>query len=225
MNKKYQRIVSIGAHSLDAELMGGPLMIKYALQGSHCTFVHVTKGRLENPDATVAENDAYVAKITEENKNVAKTMHCDSYAMGYLSSELPSEQEFVTILKEYLIKEKVDLVITHARGTLHARHYYTYDTVTQAVRQLNQEGYDINLLYGENCEDLIGFIPTLYVSMSQEVEETWFKGLANYTIFNGEINDVPYPEYYKTMGIVRRFEVGSKLPVKAYMHAGLLDKE
>ena len=25
-----KRIVSIGAHSLDAELMGGPLMLKYA---------------------------------------------------------------------------------------------------------------------------------------------------------------------------------------------------
>ena len=27
---KYNRIISIGGHHLDAELMGGPLMIKYA---------------------------------------------------------------------------------------------------------------------------------------------------------------------------------------------------
>ena len=37
-----KRVVSIGAHSLDAELLGGPLILKYAKQGSHCTLVHVT---------------------------------------------------------------------------------------------------------------------------------------------------------------------------------------
>ena len=42
-----RRIVSIGAHSLDAELMGGPLMLKYAKEGAHCTFIHVTQGRPE----------------------------------------------------------------------------------------------------------------------------------------------------------------------------------
>ena len=39
-----QRVVSIGAHSLDAELMGGPLILKYARQGAHCTLIHVTQG-------------------------------------------------------------------------------------------------------------------------------------------------------------------------------------
>ena len=47
-----QRVVSIGAHSLDAELMGGPLILKYARQGAHCTLIHVTQGRLEDPAAT-----------------------------------------------------------------------------------------------------------------------------------------------------------------------------
>ena len=46
------RIVSIGAHSLDAELLGGPLMIKYAKKGVRCTFIHVTQGRLEDSNAT-----------------------------------------------------------------------------------------------------------------------------------------------------------------------------
>ena len=50
-----KRVVSIGAHSLDAELLGGPLILKYAKQGSHCTLVHVTQGRLEDPDATEEE--------------------------------------------------------------------------------------------------------------------------------------------------------------------------
>ena len=47
-----KRIVSIGAHSLDAELMGGHLMLKYAREGAHCTYIHVNQGRLEDPNAT-----------------------------------------------------------------------------------------------------------------------------------------------------------------------------
>ncbi len=54
-----KRVVSIGAHSLDAEILGGPIMLKYAEQGAHCTYIHVTQGRLEDPDASQAEKDDY----------------------------------------------------------------------------------------------------------------------------------------------------------------------
>lgn len=37
-----KRVVSIGAHSLDAELLGGPLFVKYSKQGAKCTCMHVT---------------------------------------------------------------------------------------------------------------------------------------------------------------------------------------
>ena len=56
---KYKRMVSIGAHPLDAELQGGPLMIKYAKEGAVCTFVHVVKGRLTDPGATEEEKRDY----------------------------------------------------------------------------------------------------------------------------------------------------------------------
>lgn len=220
---RYKRIVSIGAHSLDAELMGGPIMIQASKQGSHCTMVHVTSGRLEDPKASQADKDAYLQKIKKENEEAANTMGCDVYAMNYLSQDLPSVEEFVTIIKEYLVKEKVDLVISHARGTLHPRHYYCYETVTQAVRELQAEGCDIELLYGENCEDLLGFTPTKYVPLETEDIEIWFDGLKKYAIFNGTVNDVPYIEYYQSMLKVRALEVSSKKLVKSYMHAGAID--
>ena len=52
-----KRVVSIGAHSLDADLLGGPLLLKYARQGAHCTCLHVTQGRLEDPNATQEEKE------------------------------------------------------------------------------------------------------------------------------------------------------------------------
>ena len=221
---KYKRLISIGGHHLDAELMGGPLLVKYAKAGAHCTFVNVTEGRLEG-DHTDEEKQAYLDNVRKENATVAKTMGCDHYNMGYTAQTLPSQGEFINLLKDYMIKEEVDCVVTHWRGTMHPRHYYTYETVTQAVLQLNREGHNIQLLYGENCEDLIGFTPTCYVTLTNDVIDTWFAGLKEYSIFNGKINDIPYNAYYTAQLKVRAMEGGAPMSVKAYMHAPLFDNE
>lgn len=222
---KYKRIVSIGGHHLDAELLGGPLMIKYARQGAHCTLINVTEGRLDKKDASDEEKEAYLINIRKENELAAKKMGCDAYNMRYTSHTVPKQSEFVQILKDYMINELVDCVITHWRGTMHPRHYYTYETVTQAVIQLRNEGHEIQLLYGENCEDLIGFIPTCYVTLDESDIEIWFDALKEYTIFNGLVNTVPYQSYYSALLKVRALEGGSQKPVKAYMHAPLFDNE
>lgn len=222
---KYQRLLSIGGHHLDAELMGGPLLIKYALAGAHCTMMNVTEGRLERKDATEAEKQEYLDNVRRENKECAVHMGCDCVNLGYTSQTLPPQSEFVEQLKDYMRKEKVDLVVTHWRGTMHPRHYYTYETVTRAVLDLRQEGQEIQLLYGENCEDLIGFTPTSYCSLSQEIVDQWFSALRHYTIFNGKVNTMPYQEYYHAQLIVRSVEGGCPSLVKAYMHAPLYDNE
>lgn len=219
-----KRVVSIGAHPLDAELIGGPLIIKYSKLGAKCTFMHVTQGRLEDPNATKEENDAYIKDLINQNINVAKAMNADCVPLGYSSKALPKEDEFSKILADYFTKEKVDLVLTHHSGTLHPRHYYTHYTVTAAVKLCRANGINIKLLYGENCEDLVGFIPQAYYELSEDEVETWFNALRKYEIFNGKVNTVPYYEYYSTMGKVRSMECGSKNFTKAYMYASLIEK-
>lgn len=221
MSKK--RVVSIGGHSLDAELMGGPLLIKSVENGAKCTFMHVTTGRLEDRNATEQQKQAYLEQLKAENKAVAEAMGCDYYAFGYHAETLPSETDFIQQLKDYFTSEHVDRVITHSRGTLHPRHYYTYETVTQAVRQLRREGMDIDLLYGENCEDLSGFTPNKYLELDDSEVKTWFDGLSHYSIFNGKVNSMPYREWYTAMGKIRAVEVDSTKFVKAYMIAPMID--
>ena len=94
-----KRIVSIGAHSLDAELMGGPLMIQYADQGAHCTYIHVTQGRLEDPDATEEAKQAYLKDLLRQNKGAAEKMGGDTIWLGYVSSDMPSTEEFARRLE------------------------------------------------------------------------------------------------------------------------------
>lgn len=225
MMGSYQRVVSIGAHPLDAEILGGPLLLRYAAKGARCTTMHVTKGRLTGPGVTPVQQAAYDKALHEEMAKAAAALGCECNALDYLSAELPGTAEFTRLIADYLREQKADCVITHARGTLHPRHYYTYETVTEAVRLLRQEGLPIQLFYGENCEDLAGFTPTCYLTMTQQGLDAWLGALQQYSIFNGKVNDMPYYEYYHSMAIIRSIEAGQHGFAKAYMHAALLDNE
>lgn len=220
-----KRIVSIGAHSLDAELMGGPLMLKYAKEGAHCTFIHVTQGRLEDPAATEEEKAAYLQSLLEQNQRAAKALGGDTIWLGYVSSSMPSTEEFAARLERYFEEEKVDLVITHWRGSMHPRHINTHDAVTTAVKNLRRKGNPIRLMYGETFEDLVGFLPQAYFVINEEEREQWFQGLKEYQVFNGEINDFPYIPYYTTNGKVRQIECGSDGFTVNYMYASLIEND
>ena len=92
---EFKRVVSIGAHSLDAELLGGPLLIKYAKEGAHVTCLHVTQGRLEDPNASEEEKKAYLESLLQQNKRAADILGGDSLWLGYVSSNMPSTQVFI----------------------------------------------------------------------------------------------------------------------------------
>lgn len=218
-----KRVVSIGAHSLDAEILGGPIMLKYAKQGAHCTYIHVTQGRLENPDATQEEKDAYLKELLNQNNQAAEKLGGDTIWLGYVSSNMPALDEMSKRLEQYFIDEKVDLVITHWRGSMHPRHINTHDAVTAAVKRLREKGSSIRLIYGENFEDLVGFIPQAYFKLDEPEVEQWYSGLREYSVFRGEINDFPYFDYYSTIGKVRRIESNNDGHTAAYMYASLIE--
>jgi LmbE family N-acetylglucosaminyl deacetylase len=218
-----KRVVSIGAHSLDAELLGGPLIVKYAKAGSHCTLIHVTQGRLEDQDATEEAKAAYLKSLLDQNKEAAKALGGDTIWLGYVSNNMPSLEDFAKRLERYFEEEKVELVITHWRGSMHPRHINTHDAVTLAVKNLRKKGNSIKLLYGETFEDLQGFIPQAYYSLTDQEVEQWFGALKKYQVFNGEINDFPYIPYYTTNLKVREIESGNTMKTVGYMYAGLIE--
>lgn len=220
-----KRVVSVGAHSLDAELMGGPLFIKYAKQGAKCTCVHVTQGRLEDPNATKEECDAYLKKLLQQNDEAASHLGADSLWLGYVSSNMPSMEEFRDRMIEYFVEEKVDLVITHWRGSMHPRHINTHDAVVNAVKRLREQGSQIKLVYGETFEDLVGFIPQSYFMLDDAEQKQWFDALKTYTVFNGGVNDFPYIPYYTTNLKVRQIESNASQKCVCYMHASLIENE
>lgn len=217
------RVISIGAHSLDAEILGGPLILKYANEDAHCTFAHMTQGRLEDPNATASENEAYLEQVFQQNKRAASRMNADVHRFGYLSHEMPPVDALTDDIEEYLARENADLVITHWRGSMHQRHINTHDAVTNAVKRLRAQGSAVRLVYGENFEDLVGFIPQAYFTLSHAEVEQWFTALREYAVFRGEVNDFPYFPYYSNQGKVRQIESGTAKHTVAYMYASMVE--
>jgi LmbE family N-acetylglucosaminyl deacetylase len=220
-----KRVISVGAHSLDAELLGGPLLLKYAKRGARCTLVHVTQGRLEDPAATEEARTAYLEALLDQNKRAADRLGADSLWLGYVSGNMPSTGEFTGRMAEYFAAEKADLVITHWRGSMHPRHVNTHDAVTGAVKRLREQGNPLRLLYGETFEDLVGFIPQAYFGLDGAEVEQWFSALKEYQVFRGEVNDFPYLPYYTTNGKVRAIESGARRFTVCYMYASLTEND
>lgn len=220
-----QRVVSIGAHSLDAELMGGPLILKYARQGAHCTLIHVTQGRLEDPAATKEAKQQYLKDLLTMNQKAAEKLGADTIWLGYVSSNMPSLEDFAQRMEQYFVDEKVDLVITHWRGSMHPRHINTHDAVVTAVKRLREKGNPIRLVYGETFEDLVGFLPQAYVTLNPEEVTQWYDAMKEYAVFRGEVNDFPYQQYYPTIGKVRQIESNNSGYTVAYMYASLIEPQ
>ena len=220
-----QRVVSIGAHSLDAELMGGPLILKYARQGAHCTLIHVTQGRLEDPAATEEAKQAYLKDLLTMNQKAAEKLGADTIWLGYVSSNMPSLEDFAQRMEQYFVDEKVDLVITHWRGSMHPRHINTHDAVVTAVKRLREKGNPIRLVYGETFEDLVGFLPQAYFTLNPEEVTQWYGAMKEYAVFRGEVNDFPYQQYYPTIGKVRQIESNNSGYIVAYMYASLIEPQ
>ncbi|QOX64196.1 PIG-L family deacetylase [Anoxybacterium hadale] len=222
---KIKRVVSIGAHSLDAEVLGGPIMLKYAREGARCTYIHVTQGRLEDPKATEKEKEDYLKVLLNQNQRAASKLGGDTIWLGYVSSNMPSLEEFAARLERYFVEEEVELVITHWRGSMHPRHINTHDAVVTAVKRLREKGNSIKLVYGENFEDLVGFIPQAYFKLEQDEVDQWYSGLKEYSVFQGEVNDFPYLPYYTTIGKVRQIESNNSGYTVAYMYASLIENQ
>ena len=106
-----KRVVSIGAHPLDAELIGGPLIIKYSKLGAKCTFMHVTQGRLEDPNATKEENDAYIKDLINQNINVASAMNAEKLIiLTDVPGVLRDPNDPTSLIQKIRISEVPDLI-------------------------------------------------------------------------------------------------------------------
>mgnify|MGYP003881837741 CR=1 FL=1 len=205
-------LVVIGAHAMDAEVMAGGLIAKVTKLGHKATIIHMTRGERGHP---FKKPEEFAEQLEQEMVEAARVLGANVIWLGYPAGSLPIADVISEKIYHIIMEINPTQIVTHWRGSWHPRHISTHYNVLNAVKKavFNQKFQLNNLFYGENCEDLNGFNPTIYVDIS-DVKDIWFDALTKYELFRLSLNNtnntnvIPYANYYNIMSRIRGLEAG-----------------
>ena len=209
-----KKILVVGAHVGDAELMAGGIMIKHAKAGNEVTIAHVSKGERGHPSLSPKQ---YATQKEREALESAKLMGVKVIFMPYEDALIPNNEEARLKLAEEIRKIKPTTVITHWVGSYHKDHENTSRIVKDAIflasmhdLPIEGEPYSVSKLYfAENWEDPLNFVPEVYVDIS-EVFEEYKKAIEVHEFATGKFWGFNYIDYYTSLARIRGIEVRTR---------------
>ena len=169
------RVLAVGAHPDDLELLCGGTLAKYAKQGHTVIMAVFTNGNVGHPDIDLPEMARIRKAEFEEAASIigAETIWAD--VDDELSVvDLPSRLLMVDIFRQ----ARPDIVLTHSDKDYHVDHRNTSQLVFEAapvacVHNIKRELPQLDkqpLLYHFDTLGAIGFIPTEYVDITETIE-------------------------------------------------------
>jgi len=199
-------LLIVGAHALDAEVMGGGLAAHAAARGWSVVLLHLTRGERGHPRMPSAE---FGAQLEREMRAAADALGARSEWPG-LAAPLEGVERARAAVAGALDRLRPSAVVTHWRGSWHPSHVRSHYAVVAAA-----EAAGVPVLFGENCEDLTGFRADRFAPL-EGVYEGWLAGMRAYELFRlsepgaGEPGDtvVPYWAYYTAAARVRGLQAG-----------------
>jgi len=202
---------AIGAHALDAELMGGAIALDMNSKGWKTYLIHMTRGERGASDK---DPDIFGAQIEGEMRKCAEKLNSESIWLGYKAGCIPKEKSVIDLCNT-IRRLNIDIIITHWKGSYHPRHVETHDIVINSIKMANDPSvitqYDTHsvtgVYFGENMEDLDGFAPNVYYDISNYYGN-WMNSLECYELFRNKVNKYPYKEFYSSNSISRGIESG-----------------
>lgn len=205
-DKKHLMIVD--AHCGDGELQVGAIAHKYAKAGHKVTFLHLTAGEKGNPPHISIED--YRKQKILEAEAASKILGTETITLHYKDAELKFDDEIITTIAKYFRKLKPDLVITHWVNSMHPDHALCPKLVEAAWLKSALPGFEIEqlpphsirgYLHSENWEDMEGYIPDIYVDVTDEFN-TYLEAISQFW-FVMNSKDFRYFDYYKALGTIR----------------------
>lgn len=198
------RILAIGAHIGDAELMAGPLLCEASLRGDNCFMLALTPGELGNPQVTAEVYKKQKMLEAEEFSRKSKI----PYAVfdDIRDSNLIQDSPVVDRVKAHIVDLNIDSVLTHWRGSFHPDHRQAHEIVSRAVLQLNVERRStpkIQLGYCENWEDMEAFLPNEPHPISEKALNLWADSIEHEEFIYGTFSKFRYFDYYKALMVTR----------------------
>jgi len=200
-------LVILGAHCGDGELQAGAIAYKYAKAGHKVTFVHLTAGEKGTPPGLSL--DEYRDQKIEEAEKAAAILGAESITLDYKDAELTFNDEIITRVATLMRKLKPNVVITHWENSIHPDHALCPRIVQAAQLKAGLPGFDLEGLpahyysfyHSENWEDMEGYVPDLFIDVSDEFE-TYLEAISQYW-FVMNSSSFRYYDYYQALGTVR----------------------
>jgi LmbE family N-acetylglucosaminyl deacetylase len=204
-------IMAIGGHVGDMELTAGGVLATMALKGYKIVTVALTGGERGNPaHLTVAQ---YREQKVREAKEFAEMLGGVSVVWDCPDCELSVNDENRFKLCDEIRRYKPDILLTHWKGSIHKDHIATQQLVFDAqllaglpsVERELPAHFARDLYYCENWEDPNGYVPQIYMGVSDEGFELWDKAISCHWFVTGS-KDFKYKEYYTHLMCVRGIE-------------------
>lgn len=168
------RVLAIGAHPDDIELLCGGTMAKYVKNGHAVTIASMTNGDKGHPKIPPKE----LGKIRlEEARRSASVLGADHIWVGFRDAEVFHNQTSVMKVVEAVRKAKPDVVFTMSPQDYHGDHINTSTIVAEAVFdagvpsvKTRSPAHTAKRVY--HCETVfgIGFDPDLWIDISDTIE-------------------------------------------------------
>ena len=204
-------LMVVGAHAMDAELLGGALAAQVVQQGGSAHLLHLTRGERGHP---TLEADIFAEQLDAEMEAAAGALGA-TFSWAGVSAPLTDadEGQLADLVLRSLQELRPAFVVTHWIGSWHPSHRRAHAATRAAVAALREDGQAVDLVYGENCEDLLGFVPTGFADVTLGMD-AWRLGVRAYELFrrseagSGVDSLVPYASYYEAALRVRGLHAG-----------------
>jgi LmbE family N-acetylglucosaminyl deacetylase len=205
-------ILAIGAHMGD-EVAWGMALAAHRRQGMEIGMLHLTPG--EKGHKTLSPAD-YAAQKRVEAQECADVLGARMWALDYGDGELPVSDEVKWQIADVVREAKPKAIVTHWKGSMHKDHTAAHENLADALFYAGLPAFKRDLphhwvgkvFYGENWEDLRGYLPEVYVEVQEEDMAVYERAMRCYALFRGEVATFPYLDYYRAQCRARGCEVG-----------------
>jgi len=209
------KVLAIGAHPDDIELICAGTMAKFKKQGAEIFMCHVCDG---NKGSKVYKSDELAKIRRNEAIESAKLIGASSIWAGISDGEVVLDLDSRKKIVEVIRQTAPDLIITHSPNDYHADHINTSRLVFEATYLAGLVLWDskypapekLPYLYYMDTIAGVNFMPDEYVDISETIEikiEMMMK-MQSQLGWLKEMHNVNSDEFIRTVAKFRGFQAG-----------------
>lgn len=195
------------------EIAWGMALVAQRRQGLKIGMLHLTPGEKGHRELSP---EAYAAQKREEAAACAAELGAEMWALDYKDGELPVADEVKFQIADVIREAKPRAIVTHWKGSMHKDHTAAHENLADSIfyaalpafQRANPPHWAGKVYYGENWEDLRGYVPEVFVEVLPEDMEVYDRAMRRYALFRGEVAKFRYLDYYHALCRSRGLEVG-----------------